>query len=373
MRIFVDESGTIDGFKAVIQEAMESGEARSLMVLSCDGNCFIPDELSPILKEIPVPVFGGVFPIVLHETRQLREGTVVVAMSEPSEIHYVPGMSDSEADYEEILDGKVGDDDSLKTLVVFVDGLSSRIAAFIDALYAVFGLELNYVGGGAGSLSLEQKPCIITNDGLLEDGGIVAAFPLESGVGVSHGWETVSGPFKVTKSSANIVKELDWRPAFDVYRETVETNSEERFVSSTFFDIAKAYPFGIARMESERVVRDILFLNEEDNLVCVAEVPEGEYVDILHGKSADLINAAGQAHTKALESFPGEKVGIELFMDCISRVLFLRDQFAEEVESVVTEGVPMVGACTIGEIANSGNDYLEFYNKTSVVAFLEQE
>lgn len=373
METYVDDTGTIDGFQEVVREAIEEGNAQSLLILSCDGNEYTAENLSPVLKGISVPVFGGTFPIVLNGTEQMKQGTVVVAMGAPSELHYIPGMSDPDADYEDVLDSKVGDDDTVKTLIVFVDGLSSRIATFIDSLYTVFGLEVNYVGGGAGSLSLEQKPCIITNDGLMEDGGIVAAFPMESGVGVSHGWETVSGPFKVTKSERNIVKELDWRPAFEVYREAVESNSDERFVTSTFFDIAKAYPFGIARMESERVVRDILFLNEEDHLVCVAEVPEGEYVDILHGEAGDLIKAAGQAHVKAQENSPEGKPGIQLFMDCISRVLFLRTQFSEEVESVVTEGLPLVGACTIGEIANSGNDYLEFYNKTSVVAFLEGE
>ena len=56
------------------------------------------------------------------------------------------------------------------------------------------------------------------------------------------------------------------------------------------------------------------------------------------------------------------------FIDCISRVLFLKDRFPEEIHAVRHKGLPLFGACTIGEIANSGKDYLEFYNKTAVVA-----
>ncbi|EQD46615.1 hypothetical protein B1A_14553 [mine drainage metagenome] len=55
-------------------------------------------------------------------------------------------------------------------------------------------------------------------------------------------------------------------------------------------------------------------------------------------------------------------------MDCISRALFLEQDFRQEL-AVIHSPAPMLGALTIGEIANSGQDYLEFYNKTAVVGF----
>lgn len=372
MEIFVDDSGTLKGFARIADEALASG-AKSLLVMSCDDNGFDAESLAPVLKDLPVPVFGGIFPMLLHERRQLEKGTIIVGMEQPAAVHYIEGLSDPDVDYEAILDEIIGDDDTIKTLLLFVDGLSTRIAAFVDALYTIFGLELNYVGGGAGSLSLQQKPCVITNEGLKTDGVVLAAFPMASGVGVSHGWKTVSGPYKVTEVERNIVKSLDWRPAFEVYREVVEEHEKTPFQTDNFFDIAKAYPFGIARMESERVVRDILSLDDDNNLVCVVELPAGVYVDILHAESEDLIKAAQQAHARALANFPKDNAGIELFIDCISRVLFLQELFSKEISAVTPPGPPMVGACTIGEIANSGSDYLEFYNKTSVVAFLEDK
>jgi len=373
MKVFIDKDGTPNTLKEALDAALETGRARSILILSCDGNDFTPEKLDPILKEIPVPIFGGTFPAILAEGGKMKRGSVIVAMEREAEVHYIPGMSDPEADYEEILDEKVGDDE-FKTLMVFVDGLSRRIDAFIDALYAIFGLEINYVGGGAGSLSLRRKPCLITNEGLVEDGAVIAAFNMESGVGVSHGWTTVSGPYKVTESECNVIKSLDWRPAFDVYKSVVEAHSGTPFVSLPFFDIAKAYPFGIAKMGSERVVRDPLTLDGDQNLICVGEVPEGAYVDILHAKPDDLIRAAGLALVRARNNFPSSaKPGLGLFMDCMSRVMFLGDDFSAELEAVSIPGLEIVGACTIGEIANSGQDYLEFYNKTSVMAFLEDE
>ena len=57
-------------------------------------------------------------------------------------------------------------------------------------------------------------------------------------------------------------------------------------------------------------------------------------------------------------------------MDCISRVLFLEGDFDLEMKAARIPDLPMVGVLSIGEIANSGQDYLEFYNKTAVVALV---
>jgi len=59
-----------------------------------------------------------------------------------------------------------------------------------------------------------------------------------------------------------------------------------------------------------------------------------------------------------------------LVFDCISRALFLQDHFAQELAAVAQGQSPLFGALTIGEIANSGRSYLEFFNKTTVVARL---
>ncbi len=374
MQVFSENDGTVAALKKILDQALEEGQAKSLLVLSCDENGFTPDQLDPILKELPVPVFGGTFPVVTNGTDQLNRGSVVVAMDRRADIYFVPDVSKPETDFEDVLDSMVAEEDDLKTLMVFVDGLSERLSAFIEGLYSVFGLEINYVGGGAGSLSFKQKPCIITNDGLKEDGAVLAAFNLESGVGVSHGWFTISGPYKVTESEHNVIKSLDWKPAFEVYREVVEEHSGMQFTALPFFDIAKAYPFGVAKMGAERVVRDPVALDADQGLVCVGEIPEGVYVDILHGKANNLIQAAGRALDRANKNYPLRTLpALGLIMDCISRVLFLEDGFTSELTAMAMPEIKFVGACSIGEIANSGKDYLEFYNKTAVVAFLEGE
>ena len=134
-----------------------------------------------------------------------------------------------------------------------------------------------------------------------------------------------------------------------------------------FFAVAKAYPFGIHKLGSEVVVRDPISVGADGSLTCVGEVATGSFVHLLHGEPAALIAAAGQAAAKANSG--GRPDDLRLFIDCISRMLFLEQRFAEELAAVYDE-TPLIGVLAIGEICNNGQDYPEFLNKTAVIGRL---
>jgi len=189
-----------------------------------------------------------------------------------------------------------------------------------------------------------------------------------SSIGVKHGWKSISGPYQVTKSEATIVKELDYKPAFKVYKDVVDQHTYEPINENNFFNISKSFPFGINTLSDEKIVRDPIILNGTE-MVCVGNVEEGIYVDILQGNKDELVKAAKDAADISQENMHFEN-DFTLFIDCISRVLFLEEDFDNEIKAVYRDNIPLVGALTFGEIANSGRDYLEFYNKTSVVGHI---
>ena len=62
-----------------------------------------------------------------------------------------------------------------------------------------------------------------------------------------------------------------------------------------------------------------------------------------------------------------------IIIDCISRILFLEDEFQIELNEIIKvlrakhNNISISGALTLGEISSYGKGYLEFYNKTCVV------
>lgn len=56
----------------------------------------------------------------------------------------------------------------------------------------------------------------------------------------------------------------------------------------------------------------------------------------------------------------------------VSQGVFLEDDFTKELDGIKkqVDNETLFGALTLGEIANNGNEYINFYNKTCVVGVL---
>jgi hypothetical protein len=379
MRVSFDSEGSMSQLTSRLAEFQADPAVATILVFGCDANDWTAAELDPLLQGVSKPVLGGVFPQIVVDARNHERGTLTIGLSMRVEHCLLTGLSDpsQEPEHEQTLQaaGDAWADVRKGTLVVLVDGLSSRIAHLLDLLFDNFSLDKNIIGGGAGSLSLQQKPCIITPQGLVQDAALLLYMPIASALGVAHGWEAISASFKVTEAEHNTIRSLDWRPALEVYSEVVGAHLGAELDLTDFFATSKAYPFGIPKIGNELIVRDPIMVDERGGLVCVGEVPEGSFVRVLHGAPDDLIAGARQASATARERFGTQQLdslAAVFVVDCISRVLFLGERMQEELGEIgITPGVPVLGMLTLGEIANSGNDYLEFYNKTCVVTLLE--
>jgi len=343
---------------------------------SVDGICLLAtadealesDAFEASLHELSVPVFGGIFPEIIHDGTNTDDGALVVGLSVEPVVTTVDELSDPATEFRDALDPTLPAD-GYETAFVFVDGHSTRIEAFIEALFRTYSVELSVIGGGTGTLDDRRRPSLITNDGLVGDAAIIAAVRSPTSVGVTHGWTEIDGPVRVTESEGSTLISLDGSPAFERYKQIVERHTDRAVTPETFFEIAKSYPFGITRMSGEQLVRDPYAVGDDGSLACFGPVPEGEFMSVLTGDTDSLVEAAEAAYNEAT-SDPLDADGL-LFFDCISRVLYLESSFDRELAAVSDDERPVVGALTLGEIANDGTGHLDYYNKTAVVGAIE--
>ncbi|SHO43231.1 FIST signal transduction protein [Desulfopila aestuarii] len=371
MTIYFDPEGTATGLEQCLRQASQDDNISGLLVLSCAANDFTPEAIDPILQQTKVALAGGIFPRIIHNTKLHDKGTLVIGLPDVVTIETIHHLRDPDADFEHILDQKLPDSSEVRTLILLVDGFAPRISSFIESLFNVFGLDFNYVGGGAGSLSMERKPYILTNAGMVMDAAVLTFLSTPSGIGVGHGWQEMSGPYQVTGIGPSAVQTIEWEPAFDFYRKTIFEKTGIHCNRESFFDVSKYHPFGISRLGGEQIIRDPYQVETDGSLVCIGEIQEGAFISIMQAEENHLIEAAAESLRLSLQALPADDtVGLCFFVDCISRVIVLDTNFQKELDVVSTTGQPLVGICSMGEIANSGTDYLELYNKTSVMAVL---
>jgi hypothetical protein len=339
------------------------------------------DEVVTALSATKVPFFGGLFPALIDGQHRRDTGALLVALPRLAEPMVVRGLDGGRFSLPDVLPFVQWHRGSKPTALLLVDGLAPNISHFLRAVYHQLGNRVCYWGGGAGSLSLQPRPCLFTREGIHQGAAILALSSLPSRLGMRHGWRELKGPFVATRSDRNAIIQLNWRNAFDVYRSTVEADAGVTITPENFFRIANGYPFGIRKEGQEVLVRDPVAVGAGGSLLCVGEVPENAALFILKGEPRLLVSAAGQAAREALlegASAVSQPIRHCLVADCVSRSLFLGERFSDELNEIADalggggEGRHPMGMLTLGEISSHGEGYLEFLNKTSVVAVVHE-
>ena len=357
-----------EGLETALRSVASAASVDGVLLLSTPDPAVRSAAFESALAAVEVPVFGGIFPELVHEGDRKETGALVVGLPSEPAVTTVPSLSDDEASFGEVLDASLPAA-GYETAFVFVDAHSSAVESFVDSLFRTYSVELNFLGGGAGTLDADAEPCLFTDEGVIGDAAVVAAIPESVGVGVKHGWQEVAGPFRVTEAEGSTLQALDGEPALSVYSDVIADAAGTAVDRENFFEVAKSYPFGQTRMDGEQIVRDPFSVDEAGAIDCFGELPEGEFLTVLEGDPDSLVAAAQTAADDARAGVDSP-AGIVCF-DCISRVLYLESAFDRELAALTPDRLPVVGALAIGEIANDGTGHLDYYNKTAVVGAIE--
>lgn len=347
-----------------------------------DGTAFLllfsehdtPDihQLIETLNQQNIVFWGGIFPGLLYGNKRVDKGCIVkkfdtllapfcVSNIESTALTGLPAYGSIELPRK-------------GTAMVLFDGLSPNLYHFLENLNDLLGKQCHFIGGGAGSISLRQQPCVFNNEGLFADAAIVCVVDKSIHIGVRHGWEQMAGPMVATQTEGNTILQLNWQRAIDVYNDLVENDAGIRLTKENFASIAQGYPLGIFREKADDIVRDPLAMLDNGAIVCIGEVPPNTVLHILKGYPETLLNAARTAIQESTASFqPNATPKSTFVVDCITRTLYLDKRFAEELD-IIQEGIgnsdetqKPFGILSLGELASYGMGLLELFNKTIVV------
>lgn len=287
----------------------------------------------------------------------------------------LPGMEASEMAGGAL--GKALAAPDLRAVMLFGKGVNVNGSAIIEGLVSEVGRHVPITGGLAGDDGAFQRTLTVSPAGVQADGLVGIGFygdGLVLGHGSYGGWKPFGPARKVTRSSGNILYELDGEPALNIYKRYLGDYAKDLPGSGLLF------PFEMldGQHTANGLIRTILGVDEASgSLVLAGDVdPEG-YLRLMHASTADLVNGAEEAAESTLAQLgSGAQNGLAVLVSCVGRRLVMGDEVDEEVEAVADvlgRQNMLTGFYSYGEISPySSTTDCKLHNQTMTVTYLSE-
>jgi len=271
--------------------------------------------------------------------------------------------------------------EGLRGVHVLSDGLMVNGSALVRGLAAVLPAEVVVTGGLAGDGDRFVRTWVL-HEGAPVSGWVTAVGFYGDSVQIGHGsaggWDPFGPRRLVTRSTGNILYELDGKPALQLYKQYLGDRAEGLPATGLLFPLALSRPeAGGGGSEDRRVVRTILAVDEAtQSLTFAGDIPTGAYAQLMKAQLDRLVEGAEQAASLA---GAGDEAGagpvLAVAISCVGRRLVLRERTEEEAE-VVQEALPpgaqVVGFYSYGELSPISSGSCDLHNQTMTLTTIRE-
>lgn len=310
-----------------------------------------------------VPLIGCSGAAVISKKGIYKHGLIVMLFSLPAEVYFnVASVKDIKAKTPQAAGEELGE----KLLygfqnvrrdvgIILSDGLMEESSNLVYGLQDKLGKSFPIVGGCASDNLAFKKTYVYSNEEMMSDAacGIVLGGKLNFGIGVKHGWKPLGKPRRITRSTGNVVYEIDGVAAANIYEEYLASDAQQ--LRKELKRISILYPLGVYLPgEEEYLLRNLVSIQEDGSLVLLGNVPQDSLTRLMIGTKESCLEATKQAIEEVNRGLFGRKINFVLVFDSISRYILLGRQ-AEKELNIIRESLnpdaEIIGVYTYGEQA----------------------
>ena len=259
--------------------------------------------------------------------------------------------------------------EGLRHVLVFAEGLHVNGSGLARGLTTSLPPGVAVSGGLAADDDRFEQTAVGLN-AVPASGRVVAVGlygeALDVGVGSVGGWDAFGDEHRITRSSGNVLFELDGRKALELYKELLGPLGYALPASGLMFPLKVR-----ENRDDAGVVRTILGVDEDaGSLTFAGDVPQGWSATLVRTNLDQLIRAAGAA---ARRTGPARALGASSFalaVSCIGRKLLLQQRVGEELTSArrALGETTLAGFYSYGELAPSTREApCELHNQTMTI------
>lgn len=240
----------------------------------------------------------------------------------------------------------------LAHVFVLSDGLEVNGTELVLGFNDVLPDSVALTGGLSGDGARFERTLTVRDDEVTVGRVVAVGFygsRLRVGFGSQGGWDQFGPSRTITRSSGNVLYELDGEPALAVYRKYLGPHAAELPGSALRFPLSLG-----GDASGEEVVRTVLAIDQAENSMTFAgDMPLGAQARLMMANFERLIDGAGAAATASRASLR-EPAELAVLISCVGRKIVLGQRIEEEVEGVRAVLGPdpvMTGFYSYGEIS----------------------
>ncbi len=238
-----------------------------------------------------------------------------------------------------------------KGLLMFADPFNANLHHILKGIESIQpGVPV--FGGAAGDNGKFEKTFVFTEEGVIEQGIVVASFISKKLIihqGFKLNWVPIGKTMTVTKARGTILEEIDDMPAVEIYRKYLGD------LEGDISGITHAFPLLVNKGDGFWSARAAVGQTEEGALVLAGNIEVGERVRLSYGYLPEVIDETRGTFYEILK-YPVEALFV---YSCAARSVFLQHMAAMET-SPLRKIAPLAGFFTYGEFfhINGKNELL---------------
>lgn len=267
----------------------------------------------------------------------------------------------------------------LKALYILSDGLEVNGTDLVKGFREVLGEKISISGGLAGDGTDFKKTHVLSQGNPISGNVTAIGFygdHLKVSSNAQGGWSPFGPKRKVTKSTNNVLFEIDGKPALKLYKEFLGDQASKLPASGLLFPIMIADDSSPGK-EQREAVRTLLAVNEQDQSMTFAgDIPNQSEIFLMRSGLDDLISASKLSVQTGLKSLDRSHPILSLVVSCVGRRLVLGEQTEEELTAIL-ENLPadsvQTGFYSYGELAPGKTGFCDLHNQTMTLTLIQED
>jgi hypothetical protein len=354
-------------------------DSEQTMILAFAASSYLqkPEAIEDLAKAFPKSILVGCSTAgEIHGSQIFDESiSIAIAQFEKSKLQSVccSASTNSFESGKDIAKKLIKPD--LKGVLILSDGTFVNGSELVRGLTSLLPPEVIISGGLAGDgpnfketwVLVDKKPttAMISAIGIYGNSVQIKA----SSMG---GWDVFGPERLVTKSSGNILFELDGKPALTLYKEYLGERSSDLPASALLF------PLSLRSKELDRkgLVRTVLAVDEQkQSMTFAGDIPQGSYAQLMKANFDRLVNGAATAAEIVNKNAHETSDTLAIAISCVGRRLVLGVHTEDETEatlSILPKGTQQVGFYSYGEISPLANGKCDLHNQTMTLTTLTE-